>query len=307
MFRALELRTGRLRWETKVSPDSLQYFFHGDPLVAGDVIVIGADRPTGAGIHAFDQSTGRELWRYAAGRGVSGLIAGAGGRAYAAGVEGQLMSLDVGSGALRWRTDLTGFEGPAAAGDRVFAGTVDGSLYGLNAETGREEWRLNLGAPVSTTVTASAGDLYVGTADGSMHRIDARRGTVIGSRKLDPLLVPRSVPVRTADSLLVLLTDRSADYLALVSLDPALGAVRWRASAEQNWSTSRVFVWGDVIVLGTPSGGVAAYCEKTGALAWSRTVKGPVRAIGGGDNILLAGTRSGDLYALRASRSCDVK
>jgi outer membrane protein assembly factor BamB len=308
MFRALELRTGRVRWETKVSPDSVQYFFHSDPLIAGDVIVVGADRATGASIHAFDRFTGKELWKHAAGRGVNGPIAGVSGRAYAAGLEGQLLSLDVQSGAPRWSIALKvpGWEGPAAAGNRVFAGTVDGSLVGLNAESGREEWRANLGAPVSTSVTV-AGEVYAGTADGAIHRIDARDGTVIGSRKLDPLMIPSSVPVRTADSVLVLLTDQSADYRALVSLNPALDGVRWRVAAEKNWSTTRVFVWGDVIVLGTPSGEIAAYCEKTGALAWSRTVKGPVRAVGGAEDILLAGTRTGDLYALRAPRSCNGK
>jgi hypothetical protein len=41
-------------WETKVSLHAVQYFFRGDPLVAGNVIVAAADRATGASIHAFD-------------------------------------------------------------------------------------------------------------------------------------------------------------------------------------------------------------------------------------------------------------
>ena len=309
VFRALELRTGRVRWETKVSPDSAQYFFHGDPLVAGDVIVAGADRAAGASIHAFDRLTGQELWKHAAGRGVSGPIAGGGGRAYAARSEGQLLSLDVRSGDLAWALDLKvpGYEGPAAATDRVFVGTVDGWLHALNGKTGREEWRLHLGAPVSTTVTASSGDLYVGTADSAIHRIDGARGTVFASRKLDPILKPTSVPVRTADSVLVLLADQSADYRAVVSLDPALDNVRWRVAADKNWTTSRIFVWGDVLVLGTPSGNVDAYCARTGVPAWSRSIKGRVRSVGGAEDILLVGTPGGDLYAMRAPRSCDAK
>ena len=46
---------------------------------------------------------------------------------------------------------------------------------------------------------------YVGTRDGSFHRIDIHRGLVVASRKLDAELIPRSVPVRTSDSVLVLL------------------------------------------------------------------------------------------------------
>jgi outer membrane protein assembly factor BamB len=309
VFRGLELRTGRVRWETKVSPDSTQYFFHGDPLVADDVIVAGADRAAGASIHAFDRRTGKELWKHAAGRGVNGPIAGGAGRAYAARFEGQLLSLDVGSGDLRWAVDLkiSGMEGPAAGGGRVFAGTVDGVLHALNAETGREEWGINLGAPVSTTVTVSTADLYLGTADGAVHRVDANRGTVLASQKLDPTLKPAGVPVRTVDSMLVLLVDQSADYRAVVSLDPALDNVRWRVAADKNWTTSRIFVWGDVIVLGTPSGTVDAYCAKTGVPAWSRSIKGRVRSVGGAEDILLVGTQPGDLYAMRAPRSCNAK
>lgn len=309
LFRALELKTGRARWETKVSPDPDQYFFHSDLLVVGDVIVAGSDRATGASIHAFDRSTGKELWRHAAGRGVDGPIAGISGRAYAATLEGQLLSLGVSSGTLGWSIPLKvpPFEGPATAVDRVFAGSVDGGLYGLNAETGREEWRTNLSAPVTTSVTVSASNVYVGTRDGIMHRVDARSGTVIRSLKLHPSLIPRSVPVRTATSLLTLLTDQGADYRVLVSIDPALERVGWQVAATKTWSTSRVFVWGDVVVLGTSSGDVLAYCKDTGIPVWSRTVKGPVRSVGGAQDTLLVGTQTGDLYALRAPSSCEMK
>jgi len=89
--------------------------------------------------------------------------------------------------------------------------------------------------------------------------------------------------------------------------DPMLDHVRWRVSADKNWSTSRIFVWGDVVVLGTSSGDVAAYCAKTGVPTWSRTIKGVVRSVGGTEDILLVGTPTGDLYAMRAPRSCDVR
>jgi outer membrane protein assembly factor BamB len=307
-FRALDLRTGRVHWETKVSPDADQYFFHGDPYVANGVVVAGADRATGASIHAFDWSTGKELWKHAAGRGVNGPIAGSGTHAYAITVEGRLLSLAVNSGTVIWDVPLKGpgFEGPAYA-DRVVAGTVDGVLYGLNAQTGREEWRREFGSAVTTTPFASARDVYVGTADGSLHRIDARNGTVLASRKLDANLKPVSAPVRTVSSLLVLLTDQAADYRALVSVDPALNGVQWEVTADKNWSTTRVFVWGDVVVLGTASGDILAYCKDTGARSWTRSVNGPVRTIGGAADALLVGTRTGGLFAMKAPRTCDTR
>ena len=285
-----------------------RYFFHGDPYVVGDIIVIGADRATGANIHAFDRSTGKELWRHAAGRGVNGPITGTGTHAYAITVEGRLLGMAVDSGTVSWDVPFKGpgFEGPAVA-NRVLAGTVDGVVYGLNVLTGREEWRRDLGSPITTTPHASPVDAYVGTADGSMHRLDARSGIVLASRKLDPNLKPSSAPVPTADSVLVLLTDREANYRMLISVDPALERERWRVTAEKVWSTSRVFVWGDVIVLGTSSGDILAYCKNTGAKSWSRSVNGPIRAVGGAADTLLVGTRTGGLYALSAPRACDAK
>ena len=298
-----------MRWETKVSPDALQYFFHGDPFVAGDVIVAAADRATGANIHAFSRSTGKELWQYPAGRGVNGPLAGAGIRIYAGTLDGQLLSLEATSGAIRWRLSLQvpGFEGPALAGTRLVAGTVEGSLYGINVETGEEQWRRELGSRITTTPSVSPRDVYAGTIDGTLHQVDVDNGRVLASRKLDSSLKPTSVPVRAAGSIVVLLTDHAADYRALMSLDLRLDRVRWRTEAPSSWSTTRIFVWGDVLVLGTPSGDVLAYCTETGALSWTRSVKGPVRAIGGAADTLLVGTRTGGLSAIRAPQSCTTK
>lgn len=306
VFHAVELKTGRARWETKVSSGATQYFFHGDPFVAGNVIVVGADAATGGNIHAFDAATGKELWRRPAGHGVTGPITGIGYRAYAATSEGQLLSVDVNSGELKWNVPIKmrSFEGPMADGNRVFAGGDDGLLYGLDAETGREVWRVNLGAPVTTSISTSSGDVYAGTADGSVFRVDAQRGAVLGSRKVDPILKPGSMPIPAGDSVLFLLVDQSADYKALVSVSRTLEQARWRAEPKTTWLTSRTFVWGDVIVMGTPSGDVLAYCNSNGALAWSRKVTGPVRSIGGTKDLLVVGTRTGSLVAMRAPRSC---
>ncbi len=306
IFRALELRTGRVRWETKVSPDSTQYFFHGDPFIAGDVIVAAADRPAGASIHALDRSTGKELWRHAAGRGVNGPLGGAGPYVYAGTLDGQLLGLAIASGAVPWSIPLKvpGFGGPATAGARVLAGTVQGTLHNLNAATGQEEWRRDLGSPITTSPSSSAADVYVGTADGMLHRVGIDRGQVLASQKLDPVLTPTSVPVRLTDSLLILLNDRAANYRAVVSVDAPLTHINWRLAADDRWSTSRIFAWGDVIVLGTPSGDAVAYCKDTAAKSWTRTVKGPVRAIGGSGDTLLVGTSKGGLSAFKAPRSC---
>ena len=308
IFRALERATGRVRWATPVAPDSGKYFFHGDPLITPDVVVIGSDPATG-GVHAFERSTGRQRWKYAAGHGVAGAIAGLGRLAYAIRLDGQLLALDIDSGAIKWSfpIDVWGWLGPAAAAGRVFVGGRDGSLYALNAETGRVEWRTHLSGPISTSVRASETGLYVGTGDGVVFRVDARDGTVLASRKVDEKLRPRSDLVPSGDSLLVLLADEQEAYQALVSIDLALTGIRWREAARGPWSTTRVFVWGETAVVGTPSGEVVGYCVADGRRAWSRTISGTVRAIGGAEDALYVSTTEGGLYALGPVGSCSAK
>jgi outer membrane protein assembly factor BamB len=307
VFRAVDLRTGAVRWETAVNTDGVQYFFHGDPAVVGDRIVAAADRATGANAHGFDRGTGKEVWRHPIGRGAAGPLASSGVLVYVAPIEGQLMAFDATSGAVRWTVKLKvpGFEGPAAADGRVFAGSDDGDVHALDGTSGRELWRRPLGAPVSSTPLIAGSDVYIGTADGTVHRLAAADGRVLGSCKVDATLKPASVPVRSSGDVLVLLTDASADYRRIVALSPALDVVRWQSDADKNWTTSRIFTWGDVLVMGTTTGDVIGYCAKTGARAWTQIVKGSVRAIGGSGETLLVGTRTGTLYALSAPRTCD--
>ena len=189
------------------------------------MVIVGADDAARVGnVHAFDKSTGRERWRFPAGHGVNSAIVGWGRRAYAATLQGELVSLDVESGEARWRLPLKvpTWESTAAVAGHVFAGTVDGSLYALNADTGKEEWRVSLGAPVTTSIDASESAVYVGAANGTIYRINPQSGAVQSSRKLDDQLRPRSSLVPTKNSLLVLLADAGADDRALVSVDPNL-------------------------------------------------------------------------------------
>jgi outer membrane protein assembly factor BamB len=309
VVRAVDRRRGTVRWETAVKTDGVQYFFHGDPAVVSDRLVTAADRATGANAHGFDRATGNEVWRHPMGRGANGPLASLGTLVYAATIEGQLTAFDASSGAVRWTAAIKvpGFEGPAAADGRVLAGSVDGHVYALDGASGRELWRRHLGAAVSTTPLVVGGDVYFGTADGAFHRLAAADGRVVGAAKVDAALKPASVPVQASSDVLVLLSDTSADYRRILALSPALDGVRWQVDAEKNWTTSRIFTWGDVIVMGTTTGDVIGYCAKTGARTWTHTVKGSVRAIGGSGDTLLVGTRTGTLYALSAPRTCDMR
>lgn len=305
MFRAADRNTGRERWATKLSTTSAQYFFHSDPVIAGDLVVVGSDAAEGGGVHALERATGQQRWMYPAGRGVFSPITAAGPLAYAVSSEGRLLALDVTSGELRWSfpIDVRGWLAATVADGRVFVGARGGVLYALNSESGRVEWRIDIGAPITTSAVLAGGSVYVGTNDRSVIRVDARHAKVQSSLKVDHQLAPRALAA-ARDGLLVLLADNQENHRALVSVDLGLAAERWRVRSERPWSTTRLFVADDSTLVGFPTGEVTAYCVSDGRKAWSRPVAGTVRAIGGSNDVLYVGTTQGSLYALPAETSC---
>ena len=311
MFRQLDAKTGKVQWETNVRGNVAKYFFHGDVFIAPDRIVASTDveLATGieAGFHAFDRTSGREIWKHPAGRGAPGAVIGSNARVFAYTSTGALIALSLESGRREWNYDLKadGWESPAVLGQRVFGGSGAGAIVAFNAENGRVDWQRTIGTAVSTSVRASDSAVYAGTKDGSMHRLSSRDGAVLASLKLDATLKPSSAPLVRSDAVFVLLTDAGMDYRALVSLDPALSRVKWRRAAPDRWSTTRVFATEKTIFLGTPAGQVTAYCVADGAAAWTQKLSSaPIRSIGGTEETLFAGTPQGTLYAIRPPRSC---
>jgi len=311
-FRRLDAATGRVQWETNVRESAAkQYFFHGDVFVAPDRIVASADVDTRsgaeAGVHAFDSDSGRQLWKYGAGRGVLGAVVGSGNAVFAYTASGDLIALNLASGKPLWTYALNAgpWESPAVVDDRVFAGSNAGSLYAFESQTGRVQWQRKLSAPLATSIRATASDIYAGTADGNIDRVAASNGEVRASINVDSVLKPTSAPVVTKDAVLVLLADKEANSRAVVSLDPALARIKWRQDAPDRWTTSRIFTTSRTIFVGNPSGELSAYCAADGSLAWSdRLASAPIRSIGGTDERLLVGTPSGTLYAIRPPRAC---
>lgn len=288
-----------------------QYFFHGDVFLAPDRIVASSDvdakSGAEAGIHAFDAETGRQLWKYAAGRGVLGAVVGSGDRVFAYSATGDLIAVDLASGKPAWTYPLNAgpWESPTVIGKHVLAGSNDGSVYAFDSRTGRVEWQRKLGTPVATSIRATATDLYVGTSDGNIHRLAPSTGEVRSSLNIDSGLQPTSAPVLLKDSVLVLLADKEANYRGVVSLDPTLARVRWRQTAPDRWTTSRIFATPRTVFVGAPSGELIAYCAADGSPAWShKLADAPIRSIGGTDARLLVGTPSGVLYAIRPAAAC---
>jgi outer membrane protein assembly factor BamB len=63
MIRALDKKTGKVKWDYDIRKDGDQRQFHGDPLLTNDLVIIGTDGNTGH-VYAFERSTGSVRWKY---------------------------------------------------------------------------------------------------------------------------------------------------------------------------------------------------------------------------------------------------
>ncbi len=138
------------------------------PLVLEDEGLLFVGEQDGT-VQAFTLATGREIWTWQDGAGVTGL-ASDGRHVYAALGSEQVVALDPRSGDEAWRAGVGGTPSaaPLTDGRLVLVATDAGEIRYLLAETGEEvgEMRLTLGEPVLGAPAPAGGWLFVSTASG---------------------------------------------------------------------------------------------------------------------------------------------
>lgn len=296
MIRALDQKTGQVRWAYDIRKDGEQTQFHGDPLITDERLVIGTDGQIGH-VYAFERSTGAVRWKYRVDeRGVASDIVRLGNNLYAVTLADQLLCLDLETGKVKW-TFRSGFPGqnnyltssPAVSGDHVYFGGLDGNVYALDAQSGKLIWKQELGARVTTSVAIHGQDLYLGTAKRRLYRLDAGSGDVL--RETATEAQPRSHIIIAGDSLLVFLGDE-----VLASLDLSLKKVRWVQRASKEWSSARPYLWRGS-VLAADRRILVAFRSTDGARRWTYRFPETVRGIGTQDEVLYVGTLTGPVFA----------
>jgi outer membrane protein assembly factor BamB len=297
LIRALDKKTGQVRWSYDIRKDGEQTEFHGDPLVTEKLIIIGTDGKMGH-LYAFEPLTGAVRWKYRVEwRGLASDIVRSGDNIYAVTLGDELVCLDLESGAPKWTFRSSAppklffwTSSPAVAGDRVYFGGLDGIAYAVDARSGKLIWKSDLGARISTSIASQGGDIYVGTANRHLYRLDADSGKVLADFAVEG--EPRWRLIVARDSLLVFLGPKT-----LASLDLSLKEIRWSAKASQDWMSSRPYVWRDTVLAGDGSELVALRAND-GARAWSHQLTETIRGIGISDDTLYVGTRKGPVLAL---------
>jgi outer membrane protein assembly factor BamB len=301
MIRALDTKTGQVKWEYDIRKDGEQRLFHGDPLVTNDLVVIGTDGAMGH-VYAFEKSTGLVRWKYKVeDRGVASDVLRLGRNVYAVTLGDELLCLDLETGKPNW-TFHSGSRSkdpyltstPAITSERIYFGGLDGIIYALDAQSGKLAWKKELGGRVTTSLAVRGHDLYVGTAKRHVYRLDTDSGNVLGNFATES--EPRWHLTLAEDSLVVFVGDE-----ILASLDLSLKNLRWSAEASKEWTSARPYLWQGFVLAGDRRE-LVAFRSSDGAREWSHKFPETIRGIGTSEEVLYVGSLKGPVFAYVPNR-----
>jgi outer membrane protein assembly factor BamB len=254
----IDRTSGEVLWRSHVDAP-----VRAGPLLDEDRLYVATESQPDGRVYAIRLRDGRRLWRTRAGSVVAPL-AFEGDAIYAATEEGVVARLEPERGRLRWRATLSGAVRAAPVitpAGLVVASTSD-TLYLIDRETGTVRSRLKLPGAVLATPATDGRSVYLGTMNGRIVAVNLASWTIAWDRAAgdavygapafvgDTLFVLARdgrlwlIPVQTPDAA----TSHTLDIVAsagptplasgvlvgsvsgeLLLVDPATGAIRWRA------------------------------------------------------------------------------
>jgi len=258
----LDRSSGEILWRSHLDGP-----VRAGPLLDEDRLYVATESQDGR-VYAVRLRDGRRLWRTRAGS-VTAPIAFDGEAIYAATEEGLVLRLEPEHGTVQWRCPLSGAvrAGPlvtpngGGAGGLVVATTTD-TLYLIDRKTGTVRSHLSLPGAVLATPATDGRRVYLATTNGRIVAVDLASWSVLWDRAAGDAVY--GAPALVADTLFVLARDgrlwlipvnapdaATSHTLGIVAtagptplasgvlvgsvsgevllVDPASGAIRWRA------------------------------------------------------------------------------
>jgi outer membrane protein assembly factor BamB len=236
-------------------------------------------------LNALSTRDGRLIWTVDLGAPVRATPTASGDRLYVA-TDAALVSLDPGSGTVRWRSpfgpalgqrlsigDQTSqwdhYSGsPAIAGRMVIAPGRDGCVHAFRRSDGAKQWSQCLGTPVTASPAVAGGKVYVGAFDGNAYALSLRDGAIVWRQDTHGP-IPRDAVLAGTN---VLFGSRSYDLLAL---DRDSGRPAWSNYFWFSWVDSPPVVDGGTLYIGSSDLlAVQALDAASGRRIWSTAVPG---------------------------------
>ena len=140
----------------------------------------GQPRLTGVAAGALPE-TPRVLWSHETGDVIDSSAAIAAGVVYVGAGDGQLLALDAGTGAVRWKYPagtLIGESSPSVAGAAVYIGDMDGIVHAVDATKGTRLWTFKTDSEIKSSPVVVGDFVIVGSYDTHLYALDVRTGRV---------------------------------------------------------------------------------------------------------------------------------
>ena len=217
--------------------------------------------------------------------------------------EGQLITVELASGKVRWKIKDNDVEytSPAGVGDSmVLVGTGDGRLIARDIEDGSLKWIARTSSEVLAAPTAHDGITIVRSADGSLLALDSKTGAEIWNyRRESPRLTLRGNSRPLIDDGVLF---SALDNGRLLALDLKVGTSIWNKAITVPSGVTDLermvdldgdpVITDDFIYVSSFQGGVTALSKVDGQIIWARQISSYSGLARGDDKIYVADENS---------------
>src|SRR5207237_8705450 len=118
-------------------------------------------------------------WTYDAGDAIESSAAIHDGAVYVGSGAGDLLSLELETGKLRWKYATGGSIGessPAVGAQAVFIGALDGTLHAVSIADGRRLWTFKTNAEIKSSPVVAGDLVLIGSYDMHLYRLETTNG-----------------------------------------------------------------------------------------------------------------------------------
>ncbi|WP_026970952.1 outer membrane protein assembly factor BamB [Aliagarivorans marinus] len=191
---ALDAHTGEQLWESVIDLPNLMLRSASSPLISAGAVIVGrADGRVGL----YLQQNGQLMFEYtlAQSRGateidrlvdVDSTPVLVGSQLYGVAYNGNLVSVDLRSGAEAWRQSYSAYQDLLVSGSRIYLSDMKDYLFSVDRRQGEQQWSQQALSYRQLTPVAIDGDyLMVGDSEGYLYWLDRSNGQFVSKTRLD--------------------------------------------------------------------------------------------------------------------------
>jgi outer membrane protein assembly factor BamB len=286
---ALDLTTGKPKWEYKVSEAGLG---ESSPAVAGDLVLVG---DLGGVLHAVNAADGKARWTFKTEAEIKSSPIVAGDRVLIGSYDAHLYCLSL-DGKLQWKVETKAqvHATPAVRNGIAYIAGCDEILRAIRIADGRELFTMSSGSYTAASPALAGSHAYYGTFENEVLGVDLETRKFLWRYRHAERNFPFYSSAAVADGRVFV---GGRDKM-LHALDAATGKALWTFTTRARIDSSPA-VAGRMVWVGSNDGRLYALDAASGKSVWEFDAGGPLSAspaIAGGRVVI--GSQDGTVFCL---------